>query len=51
MKGHIRKRTWAIVVDIGRHPDTRKRRRRWLTVHGTKHDAERKQHEILLGLD
>lgn len=43
MKGHIRRRgqrSWAIVIDVGRDPNG-KRRQRWHTVTGTKKDAER----------
>jgi hypothetical protein len=32
MKGHIRERSpghWAIVIDVGRDPETGERRRRW----------------------
>ncbi|MGB9802640.1 tyrosine-type recombinase/integrase [Desulfofundulus sp.] len=44
MKGHIRKRgknSWAVVVDLPRDPETGKRRRKWVTVQGTKKDAEK----------
>ena len=54
MRGHIRKRykdTWNIVLDIGYQiaPDTGKQKRvqKWVTVHGTKRDAERKLTELL----
>ena len=50
MRGHLRKRgtrSWAVVVDIGHDPVTGKRRRRWITVKGTKRDAERRLTEIL----
>ena len=49
MTGHIRKRgerSWAILVDLPRGPDG-KRRRKWHTVHGTKKDAQRKRNELL----
>ncbi len=44
MKGHIRKRgknSWAVVVDLPRDPETGKRRRKWVTVQGTRKDAEK----------
>jgi len=49
MTGHIRKRgerSWAILVDLPRGPDG-KRRRKWHTVHGNKKDAQRKRKELL----
>ena len=53
MTGHIRKRgerSWAILVDLPRGPDG-KRRRKWHTVHGTKKDAQRKRNELLHQLE
>lgn len=53
MRGHIRPRgkdTWAIVVDVGRGPDG-KRRQRWVTVRGTKKKAEARLTELLRNLD
>ena len=53
MRGHIRqrgKRSWAIVLDLGR--DSRGRRRQhWHTVRGTKKDAERELTKLLHELD
>lgn len=49
MTGHIRKRgerSWAILLDLPRGPDG-KRRRKWHTVHGTKKDPQRKRNELL----
>lgn len=43
MKGHIRKRSeksYSVVVDIGRDPETGKRKQKWFTVRGTKRDAQ-----------
>ena len=55
MRGHIRKRgknSWAIVFDLGRDEEG-KRRQRWHSVRGTKKDAERElarlMNEINLG--
>ena len=57
MRGHITKRskdTYSIVLDLGRDPSTGKRRQQWVTVKGTKKEAERKladlQHELNNGL-
>ncbi|MBI2859681.1 MAG: tyrosine-type recombinase/integrase [Chloroflexi bacterium] len=55
-RGHITRRsknknTWSIVLDLGRDPATGKRRRQWVTVRGTKRDAERKLVELLRQLD
>ena len=44
MRGHIRKRSkdsWTAVLELPPDPETGKRRQRWLTVKGTKRDAER----------
>jgi integrase len=49
MKGHLRKRgdrTWAVIVDVGRDADG-KRRQRWHSVKGSKRDAEREMAKIL----
>jgi integrase len=43
MKGHIRERSpghWAIVIDVGRDPETGERRRRWHSFLGTKRQAQ-----------
>ena len=52
MKGHIRRRgkqSWAIVIDIGKGPDGR-RRQKWHSVRGTRRDAERELVTLLHGL-
>jgi hypothetical protein len=56
MRGHITKRSkvsWTIIVPLGRDPQTGKRRQKWVSVRGTKRDAERKlaelQHQINIG--
>ncbi|MGB9804372.1 tyrosine-type recombinase/integrase [Desulfofundulus sp.] len=44
MRGHVRKRSknsWTVVVELPRDPVTNKRRQKWVTVKGTKKDAER----------
>ena len=50
MRGHLRKRgdrAWEISYDVGHDPRTGRRRRRWLTVRGTKRDAERRLASLL----
>ena len=54
MRGHIRRRgkgSWAIIIDVGRDPQTGKRRQRWQTVKGTKKDAEYALRELLHSLE
>ena len=54
MRGHLRKRgerSWAVVVDIGYDPRLGKRRQRWISVKGTKRDAERRLAEIIHDLN
>ena len=54
MKGHIRQRSkgsWTIWVDLGRNPETGKRKQQTLTVHGTERDAERELREFLHSLE
>lgn len=44
MKGHIRpqgKETWSVIIDLGRDPETGKRRQKWHTVKGSKRTAQR----------
>lgn len=44
MRGHIRKRSkdsWTVVVELPRDPETGKRRQKWITVKGSRRDAER----------
>ena len=50
MRGHIRERyrgTWCIVIDVGRDPQTGKRRQQWYTVKGGKKDAQKELREKL----
>jgi integrase len=43
MRGHVRKRgdTWSVVYDLGRDPETGKRRQRWKGGYRTRKDAEK----------
>lgn len=54
MRGHLVKRSedsWTVVVDVGRDPVTKKRNQKWLTVRGTKREAEAKLTELLHSLE
>jgi len=54
MRGHIRKRgkeSWAVVVELGRDPQTGKRKQQWHAVRGVKKDAERQLSELLHFID
>ena len=54
MRGHITKRgkdSYTIVLNLGTDPETGKRRQQWVTVRGTKKDAERRLSELLNQLD
>lgn len=54
MKGHIYKRSkssWTIVYDLAVDMITGKRRQKSQTIKGTKRDAERALHEVLLSLE
>jgi integrase len=54
MKGHIRQRSkgsWTIWVDLGRDPETGKRKQQTLTVRGGKKDAERELRAILTRIE
>jgi len=54
MKGHIRQRSkgsWTIWIDVGRDPETGKRKQQTLTVRGSKKDAERELRAILARIE
>lgn len=54
MRGHIKKRgkgSYSIVLSLGRDPTTGKYKSQWVTVKGTKKDAERRLSELLNQLD
>ena len=54
MRGHIARRakaSYTVVVNLGADPKTGKRRQQWVTVRGTKKDAERRLSELLNQLD
>src|SRR5688572_20801311 len=43
MKGSIKKRSensYTLILDVGNHPETGKRQQKWITVHGTKKQAQ-----------
>jgi integrase len=54
MRGHITKRgknSYSIVIPLGTDPATGKRKQQWVSVKGTKKEAERKLAELLHQLD
>jgi len=54
MRGHIRrrgKRSWAVVLEAGRDPTTGKRRQKWVSVKGTRRDAQQRMTELLRAYD
>jgi len=54
MRGHIIKRyknSYTIVLNLGIDPSTGKRKQQWLSVKGTKKEAEKRLAEILHQLD
>ncbi|MBA7707894.1 putative prophage phiRv2 integrase [subsurface metagenome] len=54
MKGHIRQRSkgsWTIWVDLGRDPETGKRKQQTMTVRGSKKDAERELRAVLTRIE
>jgi len=54
LEGYITKRykgSYTIVINLGNGPATGKRRQRWVTVKGTKKDAEKRLAELLHEID
>ncbi len=54
MRGHITKRgkdSYTIVLNLGRDPSTGKRKQQWVSVKGTKKEAEKRLSELLNQLD
>ena len=54
MKGFIRQRakdSWQITIDVGRDPSTGKRLRHFERVKGSKRDAQRRLHELLVNVE
>jgi integrase len=54
MRGHITKRgknSWSIVLSLGYDPETGRRRQQWVSVKGTKRDAEKRLAELLHEVD
>jgi len=54
MRGTIKQRStgsWTIILDLERDPNTGKRKQQWVTVKGTKRDAERRLAELLHQVD
>ncbi len=54
MRGHIQKRgkdSYTIVLDLGTNPQTGKRKQKWISVKGTKKDAEKRLSELIHQID
>ena len=54
MRGHITKRgkySYTIVLNLGRDPETGKRKQQWVSIKGTKKEAEKKLSELLHQID
>jgi len=54
MRGHITKRakdSYTIVLELGSDPATGKRKQQWVSIKGTKKDAEKRLAELLHQLD
>jgi len=54
MRGHLVKRyegSWTIVLSLGRNPQTGKKQQQWITVKGTKKEAEKRLAELLHQVD
>ena len=54
MRGHITKRgkdSYSVVISLGKDPATGKYRYQWVSVKGTKKDAEKRLLELLHQLD
>jgi len=54
MRGHITKRgkdSYTIVLNLGRDPETGKRKQQWVSIKGTKKEAEKRLSELLSQLD
>jgi len=54
MRGHITKRgkdSYSVVVSVGRDPTTGKQKQLWVSVKGTKREAERRLSELLSQVD
>src|SRR5260221_607004 len=53
MRGQLRQRSenrWAVILYLGRGPDG-KEKRKWITVKGTRRDAQRELNRLLRDLD
>ena len=54
MRGHIKQRSrgsWSVVIDVGKDPETGKRRQHWHTIKGAKRDAQKALNEMLVSLE
>ena len=54
MKGHIKQRgenSWAVIFDLPKNELTQERKQQWVTVKGTRKDAEKRMHELMANLE
>ncbi len=54
MRGHIKKRykgSYTIVLNLGRDPSTGKRKQQWISVKGTKKEADKRLADLLHQMD
>ena len=54
MRGHIKQRSkgsWTIILNLGRDPANGKRKQQWVTIRGTKKQAETRLAELLNQMD
>ncbi|MEK7874633.1 MAG: Arm DNA-binding domain-containing protein, partial [Pseudomonadota bacterium] len=54
MRGHIRKRgkdSWTIVISLGHDPSSGKRLQKWVSIKGTKREAEKALTELIHSIE
>ncbi|MDO8636750.1 MAG: site-specific integrase [Dehalococcoidia bacterium] len=54
MRGHIRKRgkdSWTVVISLGHDPSSGKRLQKWVSIKGTKRDAEKALAEFIHSIE
>ena len=54
MRGTIKQRakgSWTIILDVGRHPVTGKRKQKWVAITGTKAKAQQELRKLLTKMD
>jgi integrase len=54
VRGHLKSRSkgsWSLVIDHGRDPETKKRKQKWVTFHGSRQDAQKELTKLLGKVD